>query len=469
MLRSRIDELRGSFSDIFNLRDDEAKGRTINLASTLLTALFNVFITGIFYTGYLTMYGMSITDSGILTFIPYIASLFSIFSPKILSKFKRRKFILLITHVYFYFMYIIATNLMPLFVTDPRQRMVWFSVILFLAYSIDALFCPGRTTWFYHFFPADTEKRTNYLALLQLFSAVMSSVTMVVSSLIADAVAGSAYQDTLIIGLRYLAFALVIVDVLLRFQAKDYEEKDDLSLKLKDVFTLPFRHKKHLWCLMVLFAWNFICNLNNGLWNYHLLNHLELPYTLITFGSVIYPVFYLVLALPWKKVLRRHSWIKTFGIACLLWAPTEFGHFLLVPHDVFRYIIVVIAQDAVNVGLSLGSANIMYMNLPEENSTAHMSFYNTGVYLFAFLGLMTGTWVSSLTGDTTATIMGTQMYSVQLTCFAKTFLVLGLGIFLVTKWRALTSEKEIAVCEALAKRPGLIARIRIRFGWGMYR
>ena len=55
MLRSRIDELRGSFSDIFNLRDDEAKGRTINLASTLLTALFNVFITGIFYTGYLTM------------------------------------------------------------------------------------------------------------------------------------------------------------------------------------------------------------------------------------------------------------------------------------------------------------------------------------------------------------------------------------------------------------------------------
>jgi len=123
----------------------------------------------------------------------------------------------------------------------------------------------------------------------------------------------------------------------------------------------------------------------------------------------------------------------------------------------------------VNVGLSLGSANIMYMNLPEENSTAHMSFYNTGVYLFAFLGLMTGTWVSSLTGDTTATIMGTQMYSVQLTCFAKTFLVLGLGIFLVTKWRALTSEKEIAVCEALAKRPGLIARIRIRFGWGMYR
>ena len=91
MLRSRIDELRNSFSDIFNLRDDEAKGRTINLASNLLTALFNVFITGIFYTGFLTMYGISITGAGIVTFIPYIANIFSIFSSKVLAKFKNRK------------------------------------------------------------------------------------------------------------------------------------------------------------------------------------------------------------------------------------------------------------------------------------------------------------------------------------------------------------------------------------------
>lgn len=443
MLRTRIDELRNSFSDIFNLRDDEAKGRTINLVSTLLTALFNVFITGIFYTGYLTMYGMTITDSGILTFIPYIACLFSVFSPKVLSKFKRRKFILLITHIYFYFMYIIATNIMPLFVTDTQQRMIWFSVILFLAYSVDALFSPGRTTWFYHFFPADTERRTHYLTMLQLFSAVMSSVTLIVSSLIADAVAGSAYQDMLIVGLRYFAFVLVVIDVLLRALAKDYVEEKETNLKIKDIFTLPFKYKKFICCMGFMFFWNYLANLNNGLWSYHQLNHLGLSYTLITSQSVLYPIFFLLLSGPWRKVLRRYSWIKTFGIACIMLVPMEFLYFIMKPGQVGMFLVIMILQNMVNVGLNLSYANVLYMNLPEENSTAHISFYQVGVYLFAFLSLITGTAISSATGDTTKVIWGLEMYSVQFTCFAKTILLFGLGVFLICKWRAFTNNKDI--------------------------
>ena len=85
-----------SFSDIFNLKDEEAKGRTIVLTSSILTTIYNVFITGIFYTGFLTMYGMSITDTGIITFIPYIANMFSIFSNKILSRFVHPKKILIL-------------------------------------------------------------------------------------------------------------------------------------------------------------------------------------------------------------------------------------------------------------------------------------------------------------------------------------------------------------------------------------
>ena len=55
------------FTEIFNFRQDDAKGRSITLASVVLSALYNVFITGLFYTGFLSMYGMSITDAGIVT------------------------------------------------------------------------------------------------------------------------------------------------------------------------------------------------------------------------------------------------------------------------------------------------------------------------------------------------------------------------------------------------------------------
>ena len=51
-------------------------------------------ITGIFYTGFLSMYDISITGVGIVTFIPYIASCFSVFSGMILGKIKKRKAVL---------------------------------------------------------------------------------------------------------------------------------------------------------------------------------------------------------------------------------------------------------------------------------------------------------------------------------------------------------------------------------------
>jgi hypothetical protein len=95
-LKSHVEAFRLSFTDIFNTRDDDARGRTIYLFCTLLAAFYNVFITGIFYTGFLTMYGISITGVGIVTFIPYIANCFSIFSPAILDRFKKKKGILLL-------------------------------------------------------------------------------------------------------------------------------------------------------------------------------------------------------------------------------------------------------------------------------------------------------------------------------------------------------------------------------------
>ena len=69
MWKSQVQAFWLSFTDIFNTKDDDAKGRVINLGCTLLAAFYNVFITGIFYTGFLSMYGISITGAGIVTFM----------------------------------------------------------------------------------------------------------------------------------------------------------------------------------------------------------------------------------------------------------------------------------------------------------------------------------------------------------------------------------------------------------------
>ena len=45
--------------------------------------------------------------------------------------FRSGKWLLAGAKIYYYFMIIIATNLMPLLVTDPGQRVVWFCLLQF--------------------------------------------------------------------------------------------------------------------------------------------------------------------------------------------------------------------------------------------------------------------------------------------------------------------------------------------------
>lgn len=436
-----------SLTDIYSPKNDDSKGRLISLGSSIMAAFYNVFITGIFYTGFLSMYGISITGVGIVTFIPYIASCFSVFSSSILERFKKRKWICLAARLYFYAMYIIATTLMPQFVTDPDARLVWFIVILFLAYSIAAVFSPGVTAWFYRFYPEDTERRTRYIVYNQIFSSVVSSAVLLISSLITDSVAGSPMQNQIILFLRYFAFVLVLIDIAMLACAKEYPYPKAQKVNLGQVFTLPFKYRKFLYCMLLMFVWNYNSNLNNGIWNYHLLNHLGFKYTLLNAMSVAYTFILLLTQNVWKKLLYRYSWIKTFGLSVLIFIPTEFVMFIIQPGQAWLWVLASIVQNTMSVGMNFSYSNILYMNLPDENSTAHIAFNTIGCNLFAFLGMMTGTFVSSLGGDTPRVFLGLNFWAVQYTTLMRALVMFLLGFVLVRYWKAFTRIEDINMIE----------------------
>ncbi len=441
----------GSLTNIFSFQDDESRGRVIALTSTLLTTFYNVFITGIFYTGFLSMYGMSITDAGILTFIPYIANLLSVFSPKLLGRFAKRKKLLLTAKVIYYAIYIVVATVMPQFVTDPDQRLILFIIIQAVAAGFYAFFGSGFTIWFYNFYPLENDRRIRYVMLSQIFSSILSSLVLIGSGLLTDALSGSPFQDQLILIFRYCAFALVLLDVFFQSKAKEYPYVAEENTRLHEVFTLPFKNKKFFACMILMFLWNFNGNLNNGLWGYHLLNHLDFSYTLINAMSVLYTIVLLCLSPVWNKVLRRYSWIKTFGIATLLFVPTEVICFSLMPGDAGMYVVASFFQNVMSVGLNLAYSNILYMNLPKEKSTTYITFNTIGCNIFAFFGLMTGTWVSGITGDSTISMLGLEVYSVQFTCLMRGIFMAFFGLVLVLKWRIFTRDEDIAEVEHLTE------------------
>lgn len=437
--------------DIYNLKDENAKGRLISLGSALVSALYNVFITGIFYTGFLSMYGMSISDVGIISYIPLIASCFSVFSSVILERIKRRKAILIASKVFFYALYILATTLMPQFVLDTRARLYWFAGILFVAYSVYSLFSPGFTPWFYAFYPEDNVRRTRYISLNQIFASVMSSAMLIFSSLLTDALASTPYQDTLILVFRYVAFALVLVDVAMQACAIEYPYPESPSIRFSQVFTLPFRYKKFIAVMALMFAWNYVSNLNANLWAYHLLNHIQFSYTLINAMSILYTIILICTTPFWQRLVRRYSWVKTFGVAVLWFVPTEVFFFLMTTETTWIYIPNSIWQNILSVGLNLAYGNLLYLNLPKENSTAHIAFYSIGCNLFAFLGLLTGTQVSAISGDNTFLFLGLEVYSVQFTTLMRAVFLFAIGLLCVLGWKHFTPDQEvIEIEEALA-------------------
>ena len=100
-------------------------------------------------------------------------------------------------------------------------------------------------------------------------------------------------------------------------------------------------------------------------------------------------------------------------------------------------------QNIVSVGLNFSYSNVLYMNLPGENSTAHIAFHTIGCNVFAFLGMITGTYVSSITGDNTMPLLGMDVYSVQFTTLMRGVLMLIMGIILVRFWRHFTRDQDI--------------------------
>lgn len=461
-MKAALQNMTGSFRMLFNSQSDEAKGRIIALTSTLLATVYNVFITGIFYTGFLTMYGMSITDTGILTFMPFLANVLSAFSPMILSRFPKRKTILLASRVFYFLLYVVAVTVMPQFVHDTGARLTWFVVLVTVATAVYCLFSNGFTIWLYNFFPADNTQRLQYMTITQIFSSVLSSLIVIGSSFLTDALSSSPYQNTLILGFRYFAFVLVLVEVFVLAKAKEYPYQDSAKINLLQVFTLPFRYRKFMLCLVVMFGWNFIAYINSGLWDYHLLNHLNFTYTRINLANVLYTVSLLVLSPWWNRILQRYSWVKTLGIAWLLYSIPDFIFFFMTKENTYLFMPTRIFQNCMAVGINLAYSNLLYMNLPEKNSTAHITFYAIGCNIFAFLGQMTGTLISGITGDSPVNALGMQMYSVQITTIVRGLAIIAVGLPCVLYWRGFTSDAEIARVEQVAQLRARMPKASVR-------
>ena len=195
---------------VYNVKDDLGRGRFCMLLSSIMAGLVGQLSGGLFYTSFLLMYGLDKSRIGILTFIPYITCLLNIFSPILLEHFKRRKWILTASKLAYYSISIIGITVLPMIVKDQTALLVWFVVLIIVANSINQLFASGFSAWNANFLP-DNVRVDYFNSASCINSAITFAVTLIVSA-IGDALSGTPEELPMLITIRFIAFALAVVD-----------------------------------------------------------------------------------------------------------------------------------------------------------------------------------------------------------------------------------------------------------------
>ena len=407
MLRTIAQRYRNSdIGKLYNFRDEKSRGRVWILMHSLLDFMASTLATGIFYTSFLTINGIDIVSAGILTFVPYIAQLVTVISPYILERLPKRRWFLALCRASYFLLFILGTTVLPEVVSDPDLRLTCFVGLVLAANVINSLGGQGYTVWHAQFLPG--ELRSRYFTFNAIVINFGGSLVAIVSALVADALTGTAYEETVIVAIRYLAFGLSLLDIVSLLLPKEYPYKQaEQKQKISNVLTVPLRHKKFRNTMWVCFAYTFLQNITAGVLSYHMLNTVRISYVLPNIINLSYVLFLLVLFPYWCRKLERIGWVKVFNLGNLLDIPAILAlAFVTAENVVWLYTLLRLFQHYLGVGRNTAYSNFLYMNLPPEGQTNYATFFSLGTTVFAFLGVSFGTGFVAMMGDTMVTVLG---------------------------------------------------------------
>ena len=122
-----------TFRKVYNFHEPDARGRVCLLVYTIVE-YFLVYITsGIFYTQFLQSYGVDITGVGILNFVPFFASMFVFFTPGLLNRFPKRRWLLAGCKFMYYLLNVAGLTLLPALIKDYNTLLACMIAVSFFS------------------------------------------------------------------------------------------------------------------------------------------------------------------------------------------------------------------------------------------------------------------------------------------------------------------------------------------------
>ena len=375
------------FRQIYNLRDADAKGRLCVLIFTVIEGFLVYVTTGIFFTQFLQNNHIDINGAGILTFVLYLANMFVIFTPGLLNRFPKRRWLLAGCKFMYLFLIIVGITLLPHLVSDQTGQLWGMILLTFFANLFNVVATAGYAAWHIRFQPE--EVRAYHLSVSLFATALVAGVFSLVGGWMCDTL-----PSFFIELFRYFAFGLGMVEVIFLLLPREVEYPVIRTPRFADIFSIPLRNKKFMLTMVVVFLWQFSLVCYSSQLNYYLLETIGMSNVFFNVIIFLYAPFFFLFMRFWQRRIRRTSWFSTFAVALLVVAPLQIVYGFVQPGP-WSYIplvlLVRLPQHFAGVGHNVAFANFQYINMPLTNRDCYTSFYQIVFNLGSVAGTLFGT------------------------------------------------------------------------------
>jgi len=423
-MRHALKMLGGFFTEGWYAKGDPmSTDRARLLACNYTSNVIANMIGGTFWTGFLLLLNADDAFVGTITMIITAANMLQFIAPLFLEQFKKRKVMLTILRGIIYLLNVVLIGVIPLFPVGSQFKLTMVAVSVLLVNVINALIAPGLSIWHVQSLPNNV--RQSFFSVVTMTVGAVVVLFNLIGSKVVDMLTARGMEYLGFSVLRIFAVILCAVELILYFKIKEYPyESSAERFTIKDLFTVPFKNRKYLYTVAVVFLWCFAANLPGSYYTVYLLRDLEVSYSYITVISMFNIPIVLLLTPFWKKLLTKFGWFKTLYISMAVYLTHYVLLALVTKGTLFIYPISQILAYVFAIGINLSFTGIPYVNMPEKNQTVFIGFYSSVSNLAALLGVTLGKYF----------ILFTEEMKLDIFCFMfgnKQALVLLTGLMLV--------------------------------------
>jgi MFS family permease len=347
--------------------------------------VFVILTGGAFLTGMALMLGANDFQIGLLVAIPFLMQLAQLASPLLVEKFGGRKNLVLRAAL-------VARQIwwliIPVLFLSGGWRLEALLALVMISGIITMLAAPAWLSWMSELVPERIRGR--FFGVRNSGVAIATVGGSIIGGIIVDAYKSRGMENAgfaAIIGLGCLA---AIIAFLYTYKLPSNLTEQDRQKFTLSRLTAPLKEKRYRYLLTAFVAWNFATGISAAFFAPHMLNNLDMNFTLISLYSSAAALTAILLNKPWGALVDKFGCrpviiICSFMIAIvpLIWLIPKRGFiWILFPEVIF--------SGAFWSGFNLAAFNMPIAYSPKEERIGYLAVFSVLTGLGFFLASLIG-------------------------------------------------------------------------------